>query len=260
MKNKIIMLLSAALLLTSLSAFAEATISSQTIDIKNASVNKDIKNSLQNAYDENQAKESDDIEKIKSVCKNNQYCTTSALMMLRNGIALDKVLSDLRNVKDHKQNLYLVKRDSKNDSLLFTEIQQIMLISKPKKISSKNTSMFKELKNAVSSPFNELKNYMMDVPLCSYSFALGFKKLKGNAESSKELKFIDSFVKKYPNPENPIKEDGTFTNEGPEYNVPVCPEKSENLDMSKYGYDNLCVIPCNMPTLPLNYEQPSQSN
>ena len=226
MKNKIIFMISAALLLTSLSAFAEDTISSKTINIKNTSVNNNIKNSLQNAYAENQAKESDPQEEIKAICKDNKYCLENASILSMLGFNSEELIYELKNIQDHKQKLYDMKYSISTDAELYFgfitfEIPTLTKITE----------------------FNKMKEYIIDMPATPTSFIFILKKIKNTAKSQEEIKFVNSLIEKYAGklfPQNFEEIDGIDFVNFLESNEPYCPK---NLNANNYGFDNLCFLP-----------------
>ena len=234
MKNKIIMLLSAALLLTSISAFAKE-ITSQKTDIMNKpSVNEAVKNSLQKAYEENKAKGSNPEEEIKKICKNDKYCIEAGTFFLfvidsigvdGSDVLSEEVLESLKDVKNYKQSLYLVKYTSSINSLRHYLID------------------FEASKLEKLTEFDEIKAYILDMPMPYSSFIKALNKMKATASSKKELDFVDSFMNKYTGklfPQNYEKFKEEDVLELIKSSNPFCPG---NLIVDNYGYDNLCILP-----------------
>ena len=239
MKNKIIFLLSAALLLTSLSAFAEKMTSQKTTIMNNTSVNSNIKTSLQNVYEENKAKEASPEDKIKEICKNDKYCLEAGsffLFIINDMLEKDdpndllenmlgEMLESLKGVKNYKQRLYDIEYISSLISL-----RHYLLDFEARKLEK-------------LTKFDEIKEYILDMPMTYHSFIKAVKKMKETASSKKELDFVDSFMNKYTGklfPQNYeiFREEDLL--ELIKNSNPFCPHV---LIVDNYGYDNLCTLP-----------------
>ena len=233
MKNKIILLLSLAFLLTSLNAFAKKMTSQKT-----TIMDEEIKTFLQNAYEENKTRESTPEAEIKAICKDDKYCLEYAEFIafpeewkdLPYDDTFENLVEVLKNdvIKKPKQELYNLKYKSSTNHFVLAKATLIEFeASKLKKLTT----------------FDEIKEYVLDMPLTYSSFISALKKMKTTARSKEELDFVDSFIKKYSGKlfrqdyEN-FKE-ADFV-ESIKSSNPFCPE---SLIVDNYGYDNLCILP-----------------
>lgn len=235
MKNKIILMLSAALVLTSISAFAEKITAQKTNIMNKPSVNEAVKNSLQKAYEENKAKESNPEDEIKKICKNDKYCIEYAEFL-----AYPNKLKDLPKDEDFEiflDEIYTVRYDPKQE--LYDQKYEASLSSLA---SLTNLIKFEESKLEKLTKFDEIKEYILDMPLPFASLIKALKKMKAIASSQKELDFVDAFIKKYTGklfPKDYEKFDEAAVVEMIKSSNPFCPE---SLKIDYYDYDNLCIL------------------
>ena len=226
MKNKIIMLLSAALVLTSISAFAKEITSQKTNIMNKTSVNEAVKNSLQKAYEENKAKESNPEDEIKEICKNDKYCIEYAAILPMLGFKSDELIYELRDIKDYKQELYNLKYSLSTNSELYYGFL-----------------FFDSLRIYAMTEFDQMKESIIDMPMTPVFFVGILKKMKSATKSEKDKKFLDSLLKKYTGklfPQNFEEIDITAFSDFIKSNAPFCPK---DLNVNDYGFDSLCFLP-----------------
>jgi hypothetical protein len=218
MKFKMMMLISAALLVTSVSAYAEGAKNTKEQTLTKASLSEFFtqQNSKELASILNEVKQekeqSTTNETPAQYCKGNQYCLDILLLFnifAKEEITLDKfktLLSAPNLSKDYKQALYQIKfsfsigsMETYKTVLLFESSKILQMIPKANKI---------EL----------MLKFIKEIPLTQKSFNI----------IKEEVTYpeVVAFIKTLPQ------------------NIPVC--TSLDLDMHKYNKNNFCVISNNI--------------
>ena len=219
MKFKMMMLISAALLITSVSAYAEGAKNTKEQTLTKASLSEFFtqQNSKELASILNEVKQekeqSTTNETPAQYCKGNQYCLDILLLFnifAKEKITLDKfktLLSAPNLSKDYKQALYQIKFSFSIGSM---ETYKTVLVFETLKISN-----MVDKTNAIEP----LLKFMKDIPVTDKTFSSVKKTMSGYPE-------IVNFIKTLPQ------------------NIPVC--TSLDLDMHKYNKDNFCVLSNNI--------------
>ena len=148
MKNKIIFLISVALLFTAVSAFANDTTEKIKKEIMNPSL-QDFKHTL-NSLITTQQKSKQDI--MNSICNENKYCLKHFELLTEAKVPVERITQLLQNKKNHKQLLY-------NSKYIFAAGYGLNII-----LSRVETREIKKL-----SSCKELKAYIADMPITKRS-------------------------------------------------------------------------------------------
>ncbi len=204
------LIIPAALLLLTTSAFAqkqssESLMKERIKSIVPAQVSNNLKTALENAYNEKQ-------KSINGICNNDKYCLENAYLMLRSRMSFDKIIAVLEKATNHKQALYNTKYSFAKKNYKAYETLQIL-----------------ELEQIVNlNSFAEFKDYLTNMPLLNDSLKSALELLDLYAtystSSKEEADALYDFQQAFPK------------------TLPVC---SKDLDVNKYGYNNLCVLPEN---------------
>ena len=189
---------------------------------------------MQKAYEESKSNESDPEDEIKKICKNDKYCLEAGafFLFILNTMEVDApndlledMLEALKTTKNYKQTLYALKYHSSLNNLRHYLID------------------FEASKLEKLTKFDEIKAYILDMPLTYTSFIKALKKMKAAANSQKELDFVDSFINKYTGkffPQDYEKFDEAALAKMIKSSNSFCPK---SLIVDNYGYNNLCILP-----------------
>ena len=215
--NKYLKLIIPAALLLTTSAFArennsELFLKEKIFNTVPAEFAKNTKMELQKSYIENSTNKESIKENIKALCQGNKYCLTNVELMLRAGVSPLQTVETITETVNHKQALYNTKYSFAKKNYKTYETLQILELEQIVKLNS----------------FAEFKDYITDMPLLDDSLKSALELLDLYAtystSSKEEADALYEFKQAFPK------------------NLPVC---SKNLDMNKYGYNNLCVLPEN---------------
>ena len=205
MKNKIMMLISAALLLTITSAYAkDAKTENQNTQVKNAisatMQENDLNNLTNTIQDLKQTAEKNQLKNfVTEYCKEDKYCLDIVkLLEPKNKKELAEIFEIPELSKDYKQALYQIKM-----SLVLTSY-----------LAKNKVILFEAEKMREMADNNEnLMDFITDMPLTEEMFAI-----MRIAEVEDTAEFMSTLPEK----------------------MPYCNDM--NLDMHKYNKDNMCVI------------------
>ena len=205
MKNKIMLLISAALLLTITSAYAkDAKTENQNTQVKNtisATMQENDLNNLTNTIqDLKQTAEKNQLKNfVTEYCKEDKYCLDIVkLLEPKNKKELAEIFEIPELSKDYKQALYQIKM-----SLVLTSY-----------LAKNKVILFEAEKMREMADNNEnLMDFITDMPLTEEMFAI-----MRIAEVEDTAEFMSTLPEK----------------------MPYCNDM--NLDMHKYNKDNMCVI------------------
>ena len=205
MKNKIMLLISAALLLTITSAYAkDAKTDNQNTQVKNAisatMQENDLNNLTNTIQDLKQTAEKNQLKNfVTEYCKEDKYCLDIVkLLEPKNKKELSEIFEIPELSKDYKQALYQIKM-----SLVLTSY-----------LAKNKVILFEAEKMKEMAENNEnLMDFITDMPLTEEMFAI-----MRIAEVEDTAEFMSTLPEK----------------------MPYCNDM--NLDMHKYNKDNMCVI------------------
>lgn len=205
MKNKIMLLISAALLLTITSAYAkDAKTENQNTQVKNAisatMQENDLNNLTNTIQDLKQTAEKNQLKNfVTEYCKEDKYCLDIVkLLEPKNKKELAEIFEIPELSKDYKQALYQIKM-----SLVLTSY-----------LAKNKVILFEAEKMREMADNNEnLMDFITDMPLTEEMFAI-----MRIAEVEDTAEFMSTLPEK----------------------MPYCNDM--NLDMHKYNKDNMCVI------------------
>lgn len=239
MRNKIMFLISAVLLLTAVSAFAQvnqefndfqkqsqASFDSFLNDAQNQfndfagqinnakqeqeNIIKDAQEKtarqdeefMKNYKEENPSTTTDSEPVYYNICNGDKYCKTYGDILHKSNVPLEKIVSLIKNNTNHKVALYKLKYMYKNGAL---GVLRIVEQAEIEKLSS----------------FEQVKDYILDMPLIDYSLSFAVNRLEKYYQGTKEEKtFVKSFIKVLEKTE-------------------TCPV---NLDIENYGLNNFCTL------------------
>ena len=136
------------------------------------------------------------------LCNGDKYCKTYGDILHKSNVPLEKIVSLIKNTTNYKVALYKLKYMYRNGAL---GVLRIVEQSEIEKLSS----------------FEQVKDYILDMPLIDYSLSFAVNRLEKYYQGTKEEKsFVKSFIKILEKTE-------------------TCPV---NLDIENYGLDNFCTL------------------
>ena len=216
MKNKIIMMLSAAFLLTTLSAYAQVN----TYAAKERIKKQDSTGFIQALEQERQKKEAKNHKitcpenDLKCVCKEDTYCKDYVLLSSISDIPWETIVENTKDITDYKTALYQKKYNIVHN--IGTDRAKIIVL------------VFETYKlfNTQYSDFQSYLNALTDIPLMKASIITLLVDQETNLKklSDKEKEELQNFNKMVEN-------------------APVC---SPNLNVKKYNIKNFCVLDKNL--------------
>ncbi len=137
------------------------------------------------------------------VCGDNKYCKTHAKIMLKTKFQWDKIVKALKDKENYRQALYKRK----------------WMLTQPYGNIHVETVEKSEIQQL--SSFEEVKDYIMGVPLLDNSLQAAAEKLAQYYQKTKEEKaFIKNLIKVLDN-------------------IETC---TYDLDVNNYGFDNFCTL------------------
>ena len=137
------------------------------------------------------------------VCGDDEYCKTHAQLLQKFGVSWDKIVNSLKNKENQKKALY---KDKYFATTPFAEA----------KVNALEREEIKQL-----SSFEEVKDYVLDMPIKEQSLQYVADKLDSYYQGTKEEKaFIKSLIKALDKSE-------------------ACPK---DLDLETFGLENFCFL------------------
>lgn len=215
MKNKIIMMISAALLLTTLSAYAQI----QAPNAKGQIMQQDSAN-LGKALEQEKIKQTANCPENDTVCVcgENKYCKDYILLLQNYNTPWEKIVKNTKNIKDFKTALYQKKYEMVNKIGTDKAIKAVLVLE------------VWQLKNALDLEKDTTKaitNYLADMPV--------------TFDTLSSLEFITSVTAaRKDTVKHPVSEQKAISQLMVAFKkATLCPA---DLNVNNYNLDKLCVI------------------